>query len=210
MDTIDGMRTFTAVVSEGSFSRAAERLGMSPQLVSKYVAGEVIGPFDYRVSHMGQVLLALGRSKLPALVEGGFDWVDVRDVADGAIRAAERAPAGARYLLSGNWVSVRDLAREAEGVTGVRAPRWLSPMGLARFGAPLVVLYGRLLGRRPFFTPAALEALRANRQVSHARATHELGYQPRPFSETLEDTYRWLQDAGYLDRLPSARTGGAA
>ena len=38
MDTIDGMRTFTAVVSEGSFSRAAERLSMSPQLVSKYVA----------------------------------------------------------------------------------------------------------------------------------------------------------------------------
>ena len=38
MDTLDGMRTFVAVVSEGSFSRAAERLKMSPQLVSKYVA----------------------------------------------------------------------------------------------------------------------------------------------------------------------------
>ena len=38
MDTIDGMRTFLAVVSQGSFSRAAERLNMSPQLVSKYVA----------------------------------------------------------------------------------------------------------------------------------------------------------------------------
>ena len=37
MDTIDGMRTFITVVSEGSFSGAAERLGMSPQLVSKYV-----------------------------------------------------------------------------------------------------------------------------------------------------------------------------
>ena len=38
MDTLDGMRTFVAVVLEGSFSRAAERLNMSPQLVSKYVA----------------------------------------------------------------------------------------------------------------------------------------------------------------------------
>jgi DNA-binding transcriptional LysR family regulator len=38
MDTIEGMRTFVAVVSEGAFSRAADRLGMSPQLVSKYVA----------------------------------------------------------------------------------------------------------------------------------------------------------------------------
>ena len=37
MDTIDGMRTFVAVISAGSFSGAAERLNMSPQLVSKYV-----------------------------------------------------------------------------------------------------------------------------------------------------------------------------
>lgn len=37
MDTIDGMRTFVAVILEGSFTGAAERLNMSPQLVSKYV-----------------------------------------------------------------------------------------------------------------------------------------------------------------------------
>ena len=38
MDTLEGMRTFAAVVNEGSFSKAAERLDRSPQLVSKYVA----------------------------------------------------------------------------------------------------------------------------------------------------------------------------
>lgn len=38
MDRIDAMRAFVTVVSEGSFTRAAERLAMSPQLVSKYVA----------------------------------------------------------------------------------------------------------------------------------------------------------------------------
>jgi len=38
MDTLEGMRTFAAVITEGSFSKAAERLGRSPQLVSKYVA----------------------------------------------------------------------------------------------------------------------------------------------------------------------------
>jgi DNA-binding transcriptional LysR family regulator len=38
MDTLEGMRTFAAVVNEGSFSKAAERLERSPQLVSKYVA----------------------------------------------------------------------------------------------------------------------------------------------------------------------------
>ena len=38
MDRIDTMRAFVTVVNEGTFTRAAERLDTSPQLVSKYVA----------------------------------------------------------------------------------------------------------------------------------------------------------------------------
>lgn len=38
MDRIDAMRAFATVVAEGSFTRAAERLDTSPQLVSKYVS----------------------------------------------------------------------------------------------------------------------------------------------------------------------------
>ncbi len=37
MDRIETMRALVAVVREGSFTKAAERLQMSPQLVSKYV-----------------------------------------------------------------------------------------------------------------------------------------------------------------------------
>lgn len=37
MDTINGMRTFAAVAAEESFTSAAERLEISPQLASKYV-----------------------------------------------------------------------------------------------------------------------------------------------------------------------------
>ena len=63
----------------------------------------VIGPYDYRLSHFGEALLAMARGKLPALVQGGFNWVDVRDVVAGAISAEERAPIGAKYLFSGNY-----------------------------------------------------------------------------------------------------------
>ncbi|MEX2473831.1 LysR family transcriptional regulator [Marinobacter sp.] len=38
MDRIDAMRAFVTVVNEGTFTRAANRLGLSPQLVSKYVS----------------------------------------------------------------------------------------------------------------------------------------------------------------------------
>lgn len=38
MDRIEAMRAFVTVVNEGTFTRAAERLDTSPQLVSKYVS----------------------------------------------------------------------------------------------------------------------------------------------------------------------------
>ena len=58
----------------------------------------IIGPFDFHPSHQGQMLISMARGKLPALVEGGFDWVDVRDVVFGTIQAEKLAPAGARYI----------------------------------------------------------------------------------------------------------------
>ena len=160
----------------------------------------IIGPYDYRPSHFGEALLRLANGRLPALVSGGFDWVDVRDVIEGAMRAEERAPTGAKYLLSGHWVSLRDLARLVEQITGVPAPGFVCPMWLARIGAPFISAFDRLAGRRPLYTSASLQALRDNRNISHQKATRELDYHPRPFRETLIDTLSWFEETGQLAR----------
>lgn len=160
----------------------------------------IIGCGDFRPSHFGQALLALAQGRLPALVTGGFDWVDVRDVVEAALRAEEQAPSGARYILSGHWVSLHDMAALVEGITGVPAPRFVCPLPLAHVGAPLATFWARLRGRRPLFTTVSLLALRSNRHISHARAADDLGYCPRPFRQTIEDTLRWFAEAGYLTR----------
>ena len=153
----------------------------------------VIGPHDYRLGFPNAGLLAICKGKLWALIDGGFDWVDVRDVVTGAIQAAERAPAGGRYVLSGHWASLRDLAVLAREVNGVKVPRLVLPMWVARLGAPFVAVGSLLAGKRPLYTSAALQPLRGKQQSSHARATRELGYQPRPLKETIADTWRWFE-----------------
>jgi dihydroflavonol-4-reductase len=158
----------------------------------------IIGPNDYKPSHFGEALLRLANGGLPSLVSGGFDWVDVRDVVWGAMRAEEKAPVGAKYILSGHWVSMLELAKMVEQLTGVPAPGFVCPMWLARVGAPFVSSFDRLSGRRPLYTSVSLQALRDNRKISHHKATEELGYQPRPFKETLIDTLRWFEENGQL------------
>jgi dihydroflavonol-4-reductase len=158
----------------------------------------ILGPYDHRLGFPNAGLLALANGSLWALVRGGFDWVDVRDLVQGAIAAADRAPAGGRYILSGHWASLRDLALLAQGIDGVRVPRLVFPVGLARLGAPFATALSRLSGRRPLYTSAALYPLGDNRRISHARATRDLGYRPRPLAETVLETLQWLDTRGLL------------
>lgn len=163
----------------------------------------IIGPHDYRLGFPNAGLLAILNGELWALVQGDFDWVDVRDLVDGALLAAERAPSGARYILSGHWASLSDLAEMAEEIGGAHPPHLVFPMWLAQVGAPFAVALGRLSGGRPLYTPAALKPLRGNYRISHERATRDLGYRPRPLQETLLDTWKWFEN----DRLPSPPSG---
>ena len=135
----------------------------------------VLGPHDFKPSEAGRMLLQLARRRLPCVVDGGFNWVDARDVASGALAAGDRGRAGERYLLTGTWLSVRDLASLACGIVRVRPPRWCLPIGIAGFGVPFAALLARMTGARPLFTRPALEALRHHREVRGDKAAREAG-----------------------------------
>ena len=123
--------------------------------------GGMLGPNDFKPSHFGSTLVAIARGKLPALVNAGLSWVDNRDVAEGMITACERAEAGAKYILSGHWVSLKYIAEQVAKITGVDPPRMVLPMWLAKSGAPLAMLFDRVRGTRPLFTPISLKELEA-------------------------------------------------
>jgi dihydroflavonol-4-reductase len=158
----------------------------------------VFGPHDYQPSFFGEALMSIARRKLPALVTGGFDWVDARDVAAGAMLAETKAPKGARYLISGHWVSMCDIAAMIGKITGVNTDKFVCPLWLAHLGTPFIMGASFLNGRRPLYTSVSLRALKSNRNISHERATRELGYQPRPFRDTLADTLQWFESNGQL------------
>ncbi len=190
--------------AEGEVRRGIEK-GLDAIIISPTA---IVGPHDYKPSHFGEALLKLANGSLPALVSGGFNWVDVRDIVKGAMRAEEVAPTGAKYILSGHWVSLRELAKMVEELTGVRAPGSVFPMWLARIGAPFVTVFDRLARRRPLYTSASLQALRGHRRISHRKATEELDYHPRPFRETLIDTLQWFEAEGKLEHPLKSKKAG--
>lgn len=158
----------------------------------------VIGPYDFKLSQMGRLLLDLAEGRLFALVDGGFDWVDVRDVANAAMALAQKGRSGERYLLPGHYLHLRALAKLVEDHTGVPAPRMVFPMWAARLVAPFALYYARLFKQDPLFTPESLGALRGNHQILGQKAADEIGYTPRLIDQTIKDTLDWFSEAGLL------------
>jgi dihydroflavonol-4-reductase len=157
----------------------------------------VLGPFDFEPSRMGRVLRDLQRGALPALVTGGFDWVDARDVAAAAIAAEQRGRRGERYLLSGTYLPVRDLAVLVAELSGAQVPRVVLPQWLVRPIAPLAELWSEISGGEPRFTRDSMVALRTGHpRIRNEKARAELGFAPRPLRVTVEDTLRWFRDGG--------------
>jgi dihydroflavonol-4-reductase len=157
----------------------------------------LIGPYDFRPSRMGQFFLALRRRKLSALVDGAFDWVDVRDVAGALMAACARGRSGESYLVAGHRLSLRELSLLAQRVTGERAPRVVVPMAVARFGARALSLGGSSGEPSRLLTAEGLHALRSAPAVVSRKAETELGHRARPPEGTVSDLYRWFDQAGY-------------
>lgn len=160
----------------------------------------IIGPHDYGPSLMGRVLLGLMRGRVPALVGGGFNWVDVRDVCRGAMAAAKAGRRGERYILSGHYVTMREIANHVATLTGVRAPRLIIPLGIAHAILPFAWALQTARRRPVALTWASLHALAHHQRVDGSKAERELGYHPRPIMETIQDTVRWFEAAQVVYR----------
>jgi dihydroflavonol-4-reductase len=148
----------------------------------------ILGPRDDGPSRIGAGIRALWRRRLPMIVDGGFDWVDVRDVVAAMLGAFDRGRTGESYLVPGHRLSAPDLIRLAAEVGGVSAPRAL-PLGLLRPIAPLATLAGRVHDGPLLPTRDALHALVTFPRINGAKAARELGHRPRPTAETLHDLY---------------------
>ncbi|MFN8383336.1 MAG: NAD-dependent epimerase/dehydratase family protein [Anaerolineales bacterium] len=155
----------------------------------------VIGPYDFRGSMMGAVIHDAAVAKPTLYVDGAYDFVDVRDVADGLIAAAENGKRGESYILSGQKITVRYLLETVREITGKHFFQMKIPFDLAKFAAMFTPTYYRFAKETPRFTPYSLEVLQSNSNISHAKATRELGYKPRPIFDSIRDAVKWFLES---------------
>ena len=154
------------------------------------------GPEDPAGAPANKLLERLVAGKLPVSLPVAFSCTDVRDFADGMVRAAERGRSGERYLLTGENVTADDLLQRAATIAGVRAPRWTPPTLLAHGAIGALELVSRLRGRPAPVTREVLEVFGRYAWYDATKAHTELGWTQRPLEQTLADTIAWLRRRG--------------
>jgi dihydroflavonol-4-reductase len=148
----------------------------------------IIGPGDFSNTHLTQMVADYLAGKIPAAIKGGYDFVDVRDVADGILLAAEKGKTGECYLLSNEYITVKELLNTLADITKRKPPRMTVSHTAAKLSLPFFGVAGKVKKHRPLFTLYSLYTLRSNSNFSHEKAAKELGYTPRSIRESLTDT----------------------
>jgi dihydroflavonol-4-reductase len=174
----------------------------------------VLGATDLAPSRAGRGLMDAARGRLPVIVDGSFDWVDVHDVVNGACAAAERGIRGRSYILSGGRRSILELASRAAHQVNAQQPLVTLPLWLIQSFASLPTLIGRLQGREPWFTAESIATLGTSGLFSNQLAQDELGFRPRDPEQSVEALIKWFLSTGALKgsfndptgRLDSAST----
>jgi dihydroflavonol-4-reductase len=151
----------------------------------------VLGPFDYRLSEMGNLIRDWMNSGVNFLIDGVYDFVDVRDVARGMISAYHEGTSGGTYILSGERISLVRLWAYVQEITHRNGVCVNLPCSLAKFFTRFTPAFYNLTRQKPRLTAYSIETVMSNSVISSAKAHRELGYSPRSLSESIRDTVNW-------------------
>ncbi|RZJ11622.1 MAG: NAD-dependent epimerase/dehydratase family protein [Rubrivivax sp.] len=176
------------IESERIAWETAERLNLNLVTV---LPGAIVGPYAHRLTDTMKFLQTVREGKLPLDPDFHFNFVDVRDVADGMIQAAERGRRGERYILANRHSS--SLADMLQALGNPRKPPAKAPRGLLMAMAGIQEGLARLTGRTPELLRSQVRLFHGVRQEYDIRkAARELGYAPRPPGQALAAGFTWL------------------
>lgn len=169
--------------------------GMNAIIVSP---GTMIGPHDYEPSLFGRAMIDLYMGRIPAIMDGITDYIHTQDVADGVILAADKAPAGERYLLSGDMLTMREVVALVDEISPNKLPKTFLPIWLMLGMQPAVGLISRIQGKEPFFTREMIIAAISNKKILYDKAKKDLGFKVRDLKSTFHEMMQWYQDMDFL------------
>jgi len=202
-------RCFSADTVEGDYGKSkaeatAYALSAAEKGLDVVVAhpSGIIGPEDYSGGYMTETIRTFLQGRFPFAVEGGYDFVDVRDAAHGVLKCADCGRRGETYILSNEYITIKQMFEFLSEMTGKKKSYRAVPLKVLLPFAPFIEKMEQKMGLPLLVTPYSLYTLGSNGKFSHEKAETELQYTPRPVKDTLSDIIHWMDDSESVRKVP--------
>ena len=163
-----------------------------------------VGPGDHKPTPTGKILVDFLCGRMPAYLDTGMNFVDVRDVAEGHLLALEKGRVGEKYILGNRNMTLADLFRELHRISGVKVPTTRLPYGPVLAMAYLLQAVSTMTGHEPLVPLEGVRMARRRMYFDAGKAVRELGLPQTPLEKALRDAVDWFSENGYLCRpLPT-------
>jgi len=156
-----------------------------------------VGDHDFKPTPTGKIVVDFLKGGMPAYIETGLNLVDVKDVAEGHLLAADRGKPGERYILGSQNLTLAEIFARLERASGVKAPAHRIPYALAFAAGAASTGWAAVTGQEPRASLDAVRMARKKMWVSHAKAGGALGFAPAPPDEALARAVAWFRTGGY-------------
>ena len=190
------------LVSEYGKSKAKATKYLLEKIVNQEIKGTiiypsaVIGPYDYKVSSIGQVLVDNIHNRIMARMKGGYNFIDVRDIAS-VLAYSCFNEVGYSYLVTGECISIDELFLIIKNKLNKKRLPLKLPLWFVIFISNFIGIYYKIRKIKPVFTKFAIKTLNTNCDYDNTLAIKELKLNNRPVKESIEDAIDWFINNGY-------------
>ena len=154
----------------------------------------ICGPNDYSFGPVAQIVSQYMNGEMKIGLEGTFNSVDVRDLADGVISCCENGRRGECYIMSNELVTMRDIYDLINEAADLDIHASILSKGVANVAVKILKLQSAFTGKEPLLTEFGMYNLSRNNDYDCSKAEADLGFRCRPFAETIKDEVIWLQE----------------
>ncbi len=147
-----------------------------------------IGPNDYGEGYTTLMIKEAMHQRMNIWFRGGYDFVDVRDVAEAIVTIAEQKRIGQTYVLNHTYIPFATLMKAIDQASGHHPYRFFIPKFLIWLALPWMGLYYRWRKKKPLLNRYALMTMSSKVMFDHSLATIDFGFQPRPLQTSIDDT----------------------
>lgn len=156
-----------------------------------------VGEMDIKPTPTGEMIVRFLKRKMPAVIDTGLNLIDVRDCAEGHLRAALRGRTGERYILGNKNMTLMDICKALGKVSGLPAPTMHLPYAVAYLAAWFNTKTMLALGKTPTISLEGVKMAKKRMFVDCNKAVKELSLSQTNPEEALARAVAWFREHKY-------------